>query len=221
MRLRRPLPFGAGLGIIGAVLEAQARPRAALAACELRSPAAMSPDEFKRFNEEYRSRLDADGFGAVEACPIARSNLAPRFDAPAGNTLFAFTYALPTTPAMPSATPAMVADVGPDFVISGKPENTAESPGVVAPGDVSPAGMRRKCAHVIAALRERVDALGARWSDITGANIYTLQPLDAMLELFAQNGLLHAGATLVPSLPPLIGFDFEIDVRCVRTERVV
>jgi len=210
VRLRRPLPFGPdGLLLIDRVLRDAGLPHAALAACELRSPAPMTFAEFKAFNSEYIWRLNGNGFGLGDAHPIARSNLAPQHDPPAGNTLFAFTYAAPAGAASGG---------GPDYVISGKPENTAEPPGVIAPGDVSPAGMRRKAEHVIGALRERVAALGANWDEITGVQIYTVHSLDPLIDLLASNGLLHAGVTLFPSYPPLVDFDFEIDVRAVSAE---
>ncbi len=210
VRLRPMLPLAEGLAFAADFIAAQNRPQAALAALEVRSPAAMSPAEFAAFNTQYAAMLDAVGFAAEAGFPIARSNMAPQYDAPRVNTLFAFTFATP------SAGPG-----GSDFVISGKPENTDGPPGIVASGDLSPAGMQAKAAHVITALQDRVAALGASWHNVTGAQAYTIHSLDPTMGLLRSSGLANIGLTLFPGAPPVTGFAFEIDVRAVSYELVV
>ena len=205
VRLRQQVPMADGMAAAAAFLRQRGRPMAAFAACELRSPAPMSRSGFPAFNDEYAALLRAHGFGAEGHCPVARSNMAPQFDPPERATLFAFTYATPCDGAG-----------GRDFLISGKPENTAD--GIVAEGDVSPSGMRAKAAYVIAQLRDWTETLGGDWGDITGAQAYTIRSLDGVIETLREGGLADAGLTLFPAFPPIDWCEFEIDVRAVSIE---
>ncbi len=214
VRLRSTPPLAEGLAFAASFLSDEGRPRASLAACELRSPSPLTMADFTAFNARYSDVLGAHGFGAEDRFPVARSNMAPRFEPPAAHALFAFSYALR------SGGDTSGKD-GPDFVISGQPEiTTTDPPAAVAAGDVSPAGMSRKAQHVIAELQRRVEALGGRWSDITGAQAYTIRSLDPVMELLGWSGLVGQGLSLFPGSPPVVGFDFEIDVRAVSVERV-
>jgi hypothetical protein len=136
--------------------------------------------------------------------------MAPLYSPPATNTLFAFTF----------ATPAQTVG-GPDFVISGKPENTENPSGIVSAGDTSPQGMKAKARFVIDALRQRVSDLGCSWTDITGAQAYTVHSLDPVMDELQAASLTSTGLTLFPAYPPVIGLDFEIDVRSVSSELAV
>jgi hypothetical protein len=211
-RLHAQPALSEGFAVASAWLRSQGLPPAALAACELRSPAAMTLDAFRAFNDVYLSALHAHGFGARDAFPIARSNLAPRYCAPAEATLYAFTYAVP----LPEGT----VPGSRDFVISGMPELAADG-SIIARDNVSPAGLEEKCSFVIEVLRERVEQLGCRWGTVTGANIYTVHSLDPILPTLAGHGLAAAGITLIPSYPPVVGLEFEADVRAVHQERTI
>ncbi|MBV9359215.1 MAG: hypothetical protein JO023_27210 [Chloroflexi bacterium] len=214
VRLRNTLPLADGLAFAASFLSDEGRPLASFAACELRSPSALSMADFIVFNSLYSDLLRANGFGAENSFPVARSNMAPLFDRPATHTLFAFTYAMRSG--------GISGTEEHDFVISGMPEITTAKPGgIVAGGDTSPAGMTTKARHVIAELQFRVESLGGRWSDITGVQAYTLQSLDPVMEVLGTSGLATKGLALFPGSPPVIGFDFEIDVRAVSFERVV
>ncbi len=210
VRLRGAPALADGLAFVAAFLKAEGRPPAALAATELRSPAAMSRTAFAAFNQHYVGLLRENGFGDAHAFPVARSNMAPEVDPPATNTLFAFTYSVPVEGAG-----------GRDFVISGKPENLEDAPGVVAEGDVTPAGMRAKAAYVMEQLRLRVAGLGASWGDITGAQIYTTRSLEGTMSVLRASGLANVGFGLFPAYPPVDWCEFEIDVRAVSVERVL
>jgi hypothetical protein len=214
VRVRGTPPLAEGLAFAASFLADQGRPLASLAACELRSPAPMALADFMAFNQQYVGLLRANGFGAEDAFPVGRSNMAPLFDPPATNTLFAFTYAVPF-----GGPPA---PAGHDFVISGKPETTVNyPPEIVAPGDVSPSGVAAKAGYVIAQLQLRVAELGERWADITGAQAYTVHPLEPVMDVLRTSGLAGVGLALFPAYPPVIGLEFEIDVRAVSFERVV
>jgi hypothetical protein len=210
VRLRQAMPVAEGLAFAASYLEKRGRPAAAFAAAEVRSPAAVTPAAFATFNAGYAGLLRANGFAPPDAWPAGRSNMAPLYNPPAPNILFAFTFATPAEGSGPR-----------DYLISGMPEITYDPPGMIAPGDVSPAGMKAKAAHVIDHLRGRVDALGGNWSDITGAQAYTIHPLESVLDLIGASGIATAGLALFPGYPPVIGSDFEIDVRNISQELFV
>ena len=215
VRFRRQLPLAEGFHAIAAHLRQQGRPLAALASCELRSPAALTREDFGKFNQQYVDLQASLGFSGQPPYPIGRSNLAPLYHPPAKPTLFAFSY---TAAARQGRPPAPV-----DFVISGKPENVEGSPGSVFAGtDVSAEGLRQKAAYVMQVLRQRVDILGAEWPSVNGAQIYTVHPIEAVIQsAFADSGLTDVGLTLFPSHPPVIGLEFEVDVRAVSRELIL
>src|ERR1700735_4839775 len=62
VRFRTPPPLAEGLARAASFIQAQGRPLAALAACELRSPAQMSLSDFAAFNRHYVELLKANGF---------------------------------------------------------------------------------------------------------------------------------------------------------------
>jgi hypothetical protein len=208
VRLRGQVPMADGMARAAAFLRSQNRPTSAFAACELRAPASMSRSEFPAFNATYASLLRQHGFGADDAHPVARSNMAPQFDPPGKATLFAFTFATPCE-----------GPGGRDFLISGKPENTETS--IIAPGDTSPAGMHAKAAYVIAQLQDWTRELGGDWGDVNGAQAYTVRSLDGVIEALRQGGLADAGLTLFPAYPPIDWCEFEIDVRAVSVELTI
>lgn len=211
VRFRTAPPLAEGLAKAAAFIKAQGRPLAALAACELRSPAPMSLADFAAFNRIYVEQLKANGFPAEAPFPMARSNVAPTLAPPATNTLFAFTFATTSSDA-----PAQK-----DFLISGKAEIVDEPRQVIAEGDPSPAGTEKKASYVFEELRLRVQDLGCQWSDITGVQIYTPRSLDPVVPLLKRVGLGNVGVTLHPAYPPVAPYEFEVDVRSVSTERVL
>ena len=211
VRFRAPIPLAEGLAKAASFIKGQGRPPAALAACELRSPAPMSLADFAAFNRHYVELLKANGFPAEAPFPMARSNVAPTLAPPATNTLFAFTYATTTSEAQPL----------PDFLISGKAEIMDEPRTVIAEGDPSPAGTEKKASYVFQELRIRVEELGCQWADITGVQIYTPRSLDPVVPLLKRIGLAHVGVTLHPAYPPVAPYEFEVDVRSVSVERVL
>jgi hypothetical protein len=214
MRFTAPLPLAEGLARAASFITAQGRPLAALAACELRSPAQMSPSDFAAFNRQYVELLRANGFPSEAPFPMARSNVAPIHAAPATNTLFAFTYAAATG----------TADTPPrrDFLISGKAEIVdGPSRGIVAAADASAAGTEKKASYVLEGLRARVELLGCAWTDISGIQIYTARAVEPVLPLLHRLGLAPIGLTVHPAHPPVAPAELEIDVRSVGVERLL
>lgn len=214
VRPRATLGLAKGFAFVASHLATRGLPHAALAGLEIRSPAAMTPADFTTFNRRYATVLRDHGFLFDDTFPIARSNMAPLFDPPAEAVLYAFTYAAPASGGMGGGGAA-------DFLISGKPELREDPPGIVADGDASPAGMAAKARFVIDALRGTTQALGGDWRELTGAQAYTTRPLEGAMEVLRESGLATLGLTLIPGYPPVVGFDFEIDVRAITTELAV
>jgi hypothetical protein len=212
VRFARPVPMAEGFAFIKAHLAREGRPVTALAACELRSPRAMTMDEFQAFNADYLQTLHAWGCKAGDSNPLARSNLAPITEVPAETMFFAFTYTVPE------------ASSAGDFVISGKPE-VREGPAaerIVGGRDVSLKGLATKARFVMEAMRQRVEALGCDWAGVTAGQVYTVHDLRPILEgVLADYGVSQLGLAWYPAWPPVIGMEFEVDVRRVRTELVI
>lgn len=212
VRFMRPIPMAAGFAFIRAHLEREGRPVTALAACELRSPAAMTVEQFQAFNSEYLKTLHQWGCKAGDINPLARSNLAPITEVPSEAMFFAFTYTVPE------------AGASGDFLISGKPEirDGVTTDRIVGGRDVSLKGLETKARFVMNAMRERVAALGCDWSAVTAGQIYTVHDIRPLLDtVFAEDKVSQLGLAWYPAWPPVIGMEFEVDVRCVRTELVI
>lgn len=208
VRFARPIPMADGFAFIKKYLEHEGRPVTALAACELRSPAPMTREQFQGFNGEYLKTLHQWGCKAGDINPLARSNLAPITEVPSEAMFFAFTYTVPE------------AGAGGGFLISGFPE--IKDGGVVGGRDVSLKGLDLKARFVMSTLRERVAALGCDWSKITAAQIYTVHDIRPLLDtVFAEDKVSQLGLAWYPAWPPVIGMEFEVDVRSVRTELVI
>jgi hypothetical protein len=213
-RFRAPVALAEGFRRIAAHLAALGRPPAAFCACELRSPAPMSEDGFRRFNDHYVGVLAQWGIVAAGANPVARSNVCPEHAPPAEPGFHAFSYTVPDGGAHPS------------FVIAGTGE-VPEGKGnyrdhIVCPGDTSPAGMREKAGFVLAALEARLAGLGFEWRDVTATQVYTLHDIHA----FAADAIVARGAAAHGLVwhhcrPPVVGLDYEMDCRGVDCERVV
>jgi hypothetical protein len=215
--LRQSRPLEEGLAFAAAHLKREGL-TGALAGIELRSPVVLSRADFGAFNVRYVAALKAAGLLTGDLVPAARSNMAPLYDAPTTAHLHAFTLAVPGH-ASPDA-------LGPDFLISGKPEEAPPPVGVIAPGDVSSEGMAKKAEFVIGALKATTSKLGGRWEDITGVHIYSRQALGGALKVLGDTGLARFDLALVPGDPPSKAgdgtpLDFEVDVRAVSEEVVV
>ncbi len=216
-RFAEPLPMVEGWRRIAAHLQGMGLPLTAFAACELRSPAPFTDQGFIDFNRGYASVLREWGVlldDGEHGNPVARSNVCPEIAPPAEPSFHAFSYAVPDPGAAPS------------FVAAGSGESREGSGSyaerTVAFGDTSPAGMRAKARQVLGVMEQRMAALGFRWADSTAAQLYTVfdvHPL--MAEEIVARGAARHGMTWHFCRPPVIGLDFEVDVRAVALERVL
>ena len=213
--LRAPIPWRDGFELIDRHLRPEGRPRAALCAIELRSPTPFTFEGFDTFNASYRALLTEWKLLVDGENPIARTNVAPLVGAPSEPSLYAFAYTIP------GATPR------PTFVVAGAGEMRERGVGVqgiVRHGETSPEAMREKAAHVMGVMQARLSGLDADWPDVTTVDVYTVRPLDTFL---ADTVLQLAGAAAIhgvrwfPSRPPLVGLEYEMDLRGVVRELVV
>jgi len=206
----RPLPVARGFAAIAAHLAALGRPKTALCAAELRSPRPFTFDGFGAFNRGYVAVLAEWGLVRGGLNPVARSNVAPALEPPAEPGFHAFCY---TVPGSARAR---------DFVVAGSgewPEGGRFPEDVVARGDGSPAGMQQKVAYVLGVMASRLQGLGARWTEASATQIYTVRDFHAEAPEIAR----RAGAGLVWNYcrPPIEGLEFEMDLRRVTTERLL
>src|SRR5204863_1386554 len=114
--------------------------------------------------------------------PVARTNVCPMYDKPAGPSMYAFSY---TVPAPHSSRGT--------FVISGGGDARESGPSyrdrIVRMGDTSPEGLREKALFVIAAMEKRMQLLGFGWKDAVTTQIYTVQNVGHLVgELLAARG---------------------------------
>ncbi|MEZ5661758.1 MAG: hypothetical protein R3E83_25625 [Burkholderiaceae bacterium] len=216
VRLRAPLPLAAGFDCVAGHLAAHGRPLTAFCACELRSPAPFTEAGFEAFNRLYTGRLQAWGIiGADGVNPVARSNVCPLLDPPSEPSLFAFAFTVEKPGARPTA------------VVSGSGEvpegRNSYGAHIVAPGDTSATGMRRKADFVVERMRERMAALGLHDpAALSAVQVYTVEPLRDLLEsVLAPAGLSGPGVTWHLARPPIEGLAFEMDVRSTAIEQVL
>ena len=213
--LRSPIPWRDGFAMVERHLRAEGRPPAALCAIELRSPVPFTFAGFDAFNAGYQALLAEWKLLVDGENPIARTNVAPIVGAPAEPSLYAFSYTIP------GAAPRLT------FIVAGAGEMRERGVGVqgiVRHGETSAEAMREKAAHVMRIMQTRLQGLGAAWPDVTAIDVYTAQPIEAFL---TNTVLGPAGAAAIhgvrwfPSRPPVVGLEYEMDLRGVVRELLV
>jgi hypothetical protein len=209
VRFSRVLPMNEGFDWIETHLKSQGLPLHRLAACELRSPAALSLQGFQSFNQGYVKVLTQWGLIRDGLNPVARSNLAPQHDAPPGPGFHAFTYSVPEAGSR-------------DWVVAGSGEWPEDQPfpqGIVARGDTSESGLRRKVAYVLDTMLARMQALRVTPQDVSVVQVYTVHDVAPYIDdEFQKRRLLAPGLTWHLCRPPIQELEFEMDVRGVRQE---
>ncbi|PPR09802.1 MAG: hypothetical protein CFH41_02185 [Alphaproteobacteria bacterium MarineAlpha11_Bin1] len=215
VRFQTPLPLEEGFARIESHLDRIGRPYTSFAACELRSPEPFSEQGFIDFNRVYVGTLERWGLFKDEENPVARSNVCPEIDAPPEPSFHAFSYTVPAA-----------ADQSRSFVIAG----SAESPEggatyeerIIRLGETSEDALLEKAQYVIQAMEKRMSALDVGWEDATVTHAYTVHDLHPFLgDELVSRGAADAGLTWVYARPPVIGLEYEMDVRGVHTEYVM
>lgn len=136
-----------------------------LCAAELRSPKPFSFGGFAEFNRGYVAVLEDWGIFRDGRNPVARSNVAPELDAPREPCFYAFCYTIPE-------------GSGEDFVVAGSgawPEGGRFPEDIVARGDTSIEGLKRKAAWVMDTMSARLRGLHAEWDDASAVQVYTVR----------------------------------------------
>jgi hypothetical protein len=215
VRLLDPLPLADGFAAVEAHLKALGRPSTAFAACELRSPAQFTEQQFHDFNREYVKTLARWGIYRDEVNPVARTNVCPEYQKPSQPLLYAFSYTVPSRGAKRGS-----------FITAGGGE-VREGPGsyperIVRYGETTPEALRDKVRHVVAEMERRLAALGFSWKDAVSTQAYCVRDIGALAgPEIAARGAAAGGLSWHFARPPVQGLEFEMDVRGAAREIVL
>ncbi len=213
VRFSVPVPLEVGFERVAAFLRENGRPPSALCAVELRSPEPLPLDGFREFNASYAAVLERWGLVKNGVNAVARSNVVPMSGNPSKPCLFAFSVALPT------------ASKAPTFVVSGSsewPEGGRFPEDVIRHGDTSPTALREKACYVLRAMERRMQALGVGWLDSTMTQSYSAYDVfDFLTEDAIPSGSGRGGVLWHHCRPPVVGWDYEMDVRGVQRSHVL
>ena len=181
----------------------------------LRIPQPLTMKGFEEFNRPYIERLKSWGLEVDGANPVARTNVALEVSPVPEPMLAGFFY---TDQSEGRAA---------TFVLSGAAEMRAGEGGkreLVAPGDTSALGIRRKLECVIEALTGHLRELSLGWDLATAVNLYTVHDVHhtfASTLLPAIGAATQVGVNWHYARPPMIGLEVEIDAHAVRREVVL
>lgn len=210
-RFALPLALEDGFRAVEAHIKAAGRPLTSFCGCELRSPKPFTEQGFVEFNRSYVQTLERWGLYRDGRNPVARTNVCPTYDAPAEPCFYAFSYTVPARSPRGS------------FIVAGSGE-APEGRGnyrdhVIRPNDVSPGGLRDKMRFVMAEMESRLKALGFGWPDAGSTQVYTVHDVGALVEeeIFAK-GAAPGGVSWHFCRPPVVGLDYEMDVRGAAEE---
>ena len=214
-RLAQPLPLAAGFAAVEAHLAALGRPSTAFAACELRSPAPINDQGFDDFNRAYVQTLARWGIYKDGINPVARTNVCPEYDALGRPVLYAFSYTVPAPNAKRGS-----------FIIAGGGEARGGAGSFAARtvrhGETSPEALREKVRFVLDEMARRLAALGFGWKDAASTQAYTVQDIGALVGAeIAARGAAAGGLCWHFARPPVIGLEYEMDVRGAARELIL
>ena len=207
VRLSTTIPWKAGFELLDGYLRAVGRPRASVCAIGLRSPAAFSFQGFKEFNDGYVDVLKSWDILVDGVNPVARTNVAPEFHPPAEPSLYSFAYTVPAERGVTS------------FVVAGAgelPEGSFDPLDIVGRDDTTPEAMARKAEFVLGLMEGRLRGLDVSWNQVSHTNIYTVQDVNALLATIILpriGGAAQHGITWHYTRPPIVGLEYEMDVR--------
>ena len=214
-RFMQPLAMADAFAAVEAHLKAIGRPTTAFAQCELRSPEPFTDQGFLDFNRHYVQTLERWGIYKDGLNPVARTNVCPMYDKPPTPSMYAFSYTVPAQHAKRGS-----------FVLAGGGE-ARDGAGpfgerTVRLHDTSPEGLREKVTFVIAEMERRLKALGFGWQDAVTTQAYTVQDIGHLVGAeLARRGAMAGGLVWTYARPPVIGLDFEMDVRGAARELVL
>jgi hypothetical protein len=206
-RLAQPVVLDQGFQAVQAHLKSAKRPLTAFCACELRSPAPFTEQGFLEFNKLYADTLERWGIYKGGVNPVARTNVCPLFEPPAAPSLYAFSY---TVPAAQGARGS--------FIVAGggeAPDGKANYHDfIVRRGDTTVEGLREKVRYVVAEMERRLAALGFSWKDALSTQAYSVHDIGPLVEAeIVRRGAGAGGLVWHFARPPIVGLDYEMDVR--------
>lgn len=211
--LQRPVPYRIGFERIATILAEHGRPKTALCAISLRSPQPYTFQGFADFNAEYASLLQSWGVFVDGVNPVARTNVAPVIGPSREPVLYGFSFTKPCREN--NQTTCVVAGAGE------LPEGVLTRSEIVSLGDTSPQGLITKARFVMDLMENRLRGLGLEWARVSTANVYTAHSIS---DLLPTEILPRMGAAAVHGVrwhftrPPIEEIEFEMDLRCTRTE---
>jgi hypothetical protein len=216
-RFLKPLPLRDAYAAVEAHLKALGRPTEAFCACELRSPEPFSEQGFYEFNKVYVQTLARWGIykdGDEPVNPVARTNVCPMYCKPTEAVMHAFSYTVPSRSARGS------------FITSGGGEARGGAgtfrERIVRLDDASPEGMHEKVSFVFDEMQRRLELLGFSWKDAVSTQAYTVENIGHLVgEVIASRGACEGGLSWHYARPPVVGLDYEMDVRGTAREIVL
>lgn len=214
-RFMRPLPLAEAFAAVEAHLKSIGRPTTSFAQCELRSPEPFTDQGFIDFNRHYVGTLERWQIYKDGVNPVARTNVCPMYDPPAVPSMMAFSYTVPAA-----------GDRRRTFTVSGggdaREGAATYQDRIVRAGDTSPEALREKVVFVIEEMERRLRVLGFDWSDAVSTQAYTVQNIGHLVgEQLARRGAIAGGLVWYYVRPPVIGLEFEMDVRGAARELVL
>ena len=213
VRFAKPIPIEEGFRAIEAHLSATGRPFTSFCACELRSPAPFTDQGFIDFNRVYVGTLERWGIFKNDENPVARSNVCPEVNPPAEPSFEAFSYTVPES-----------GQASGGFVIAGSAE-AQEGGGsyaerIIRYDDTSPDAIQEKAVFVLNVMEQRMAALGVDWSMANAVQTYTIHDIHPFLaDEIVRRGAAAPGLTWYYARPPVLGLEYEMDVRGVPIHR--
>jgi hypothetical protein len=211
--LENPLPWRRGFERVEAHLQEAGRDRYALCGMELRSPKPFTMQGFIDFNEIYCEVLREWDLYVGDLNPVARTNVAPRCDPPETPVLHGFSYTAPAASTRPTLVVAGAGEVARGGIL--KEEH------ILRLGETGAEAMREKAAYVMDVMEKRLHGLGGTWDLINAVEVYTIHPLDALVEEIVLERMQAArrhGIRWYHTRPPVLNIEFEMDMRGVRRE---
>jgi hypothetical protein len=215
VRFMAPVRLAEAFAKVEAHLNAIGRPLTAFAQCELRSPSQFTDQGFIDFNRQYVVTLERFGIYKDGVNPVARTNVCPMYHEPATPSMLAFTY---TMPAVKTARRTFMLSGGGDV----RPGTELYKDRIVRFGDTSPEALREKVAFVIAEMERRLGLLGFGWKDAVSTQAYTVQNIGHLVgDELGKRGAIASGLVWHYARPPVIGLEYEMDVRGTARELVI
>lgn len=214
--LARSLGWREGMERIENFLSYHSLGKTALCGVHLRCPTPYSMQGFIAFNEQYCEVLKDWGLYVGDLNPLARTNVAPKINPPSEQMLYGFAY-VRSAPETSART----------FLVAGAGEvrkGILQSERILRRGETTSEALLEKAGYVMSVMAERLEGLGGEWSQVSRVNVYTIHPLDEILNqaVLPRLGVsTRIGVSCFPAHPPIHEIEFEMDLRGVQNELVL